>query len=121
MLRMGEVVRIVELAERMIRLRGLVPHKDIKIESIGIRPGEKLHEELRSESEHEIPTIHPHIVELTHGKNGFTPDSLFDTLTRLTEQGLDANKTAIDQLAEIIGSYEHLHGLTQDNSIEVAG
>ncbi len=40
---MGEVVKIVELAERMIRLRGLRPYKDVEIRFTGMRPGEKLH------------------------------------------------------------------------------
>ena len=45
-LEMGEPVRIMELAEQMIRLSGLEPERDIAIEVVGRRPGEKLHEEL---------------------------------------------------------------------------
>ncbi len=48
LLHMGEVVHIAELAQRMIRMRGLRPHVDIKIVSMGIRPGESLHEELQT-------------------------------------------------------------------------
>src|SRR5690606_36964236 len=50
-LNMGETVLIRELAQRMIRLRGLRPDKDIAIEYTGMRPGEKLHEELYDEAE----------------------------------------------------------------------
>jgi len=48
---MGQPVRIVDLAERIIRLSGLVPGRDIKIEFTGIRPGERLHEILFAQQE----------------------------------------------------------------------
>lgn len=48
---MGKSVKIKRLAENMIRLYGLEPHKDIKIEVVGLRPGEKLYEELLMEEE----------------------------------------------------------------------
>lgn len=56
---MGEQLRIVDLARQMIRLAGLVPDKDIKIEFIGLRPGEKLSEALVEETEQVEPTAHP--------------------------------------------------------------
>jgi FlaA1/EpsC-like NDP-sugar epimerase len=60
-LHMGEPVRILELAESLISLSGMKPYEDIKIEEIGIRPGEKLNEELTFESETALPTSHPKI------------------------------------------------------------
>lgn len=69
MLRMGEVVRIADLAEKMIRMRGLRPDKDIRIEEIGIRPGEKMHEELHEDHEKEMTTVHPGIVRLAFENN----------------------------------------------------
>jgi FlaA1/EpsC-like NDP-sugar epimerase len=102
MLRMGEVVRIVDLAERMIRLRGLVPYKDIAIKNVGLRPGEKLHEELRSDDEEEILTLHPHIVELVRSKNGLQPESFSQRLSQLCHKGLDPGHSPLDQLREII-------------------
>lgn len=56
MLDMGEPVRIVDLAEQLIRLSGLQPHRDVQIVFTGLRPGEKMHEELTNGAEHSIPT-----------------------------------------------------------------
>ena len=61
MLDMGEPVLIHDLAERMIRLSGRKPGTDIEIRITGIRPGEKLVEELRALNEAEAPTRHPSI------------------------------------------------------------
>jgi FlaA1/EpsC-like NDP-sugar epimerase len=58
---MGEPVRIMDLATNMIGLAGLVPHEDIEIRISGLRPGEKLFEELRIEGEHMSPTYHEKI------------------------------------------------------------
>lgn len=58
---MGEQVRIEELAERLIRLRGLRPRIDVPIVYTGIRPGEKLHEELTDDGERKEATGHPSI------------------------------------------------------------
>ena len=56
---MGKPVRIYDLAEKMIRLKGLTPGKDIQIIETGLRPGEKLYEELLANDENTIPTHHP--------------------------------------------------------------
>lgn len=58
---MGDPVKIVDLATNMIRLAGLSPDKDIKIVFTGLRPGEKLYEELLLVEEQIIPTYHPKI------------------------------------------------------------
>ena len=58
---MGEPVKIVDLAKRMIELSGLRPNTDIEIKYIGLRPGEKLYEELLYNKEASIPTTHPKI------------------------------------------------------------
>jgi FlaA1/EpsC-like NDP-sugar epimerase len=59
---MGKPVRIVDLAHNMIRLSGKEPGRDISIEFIGVRPGEKLHEDLWGEDEESVPTVHPKIL-----------------------------------------------------------
>jgi len=58
---MGSPVKIVDLAKRMIELAGFVPDKDIKIEFIGLRPGEKLFEELLNDKETSVSTKHDKI------------------------------------------------------------
>lgn len=58
---MGEAVKIRFLAERMIKLSGLEPDKDIEIKYTGLRPGEKLMEELLTKKENTLPTYHEKI------------------------------------------------------------
>jgi FlaA1/EpsC-like NDP-sugar epimerase len=65
-LEMGEPVRIVDLAEAMIRLSGFEPERDIAIEFIGARPGEKFHEDLFNPHERPHPTPAQRIVRAEH-------------------------------------------------------
>jgi FlaA1/EpsC-like NDP-sugar epimerase len=83
-LRMGEVVRIVELAERMIRMRGLRPYIDIGIEFTGMRPGEKMHEALFNDHEKPLETLHPHIVKIEDWGNGFDLSLFLEGLGKLS-------------------------------------
>ena len=62
---MGEPVRIIDLAMQMIRLSGKEPERDIDIDVVGARPGEKLHEELWGEGETAVATSHPKIMRVS--------------------------------------------------------
>lgn len=59
---MGDRVKIVDLAKKMVQLSGLQEGKDIEIAFTGLRPGEKLYEELLNDSENTLPTHHPKIM-----------------------------------------------------------
>jgi FlaA1/EpsC-like NDP-sugar epimerase len=59
---MGKPVRILDLAKKMIKLAGFIPDKEIKIEVVGLRPGEKLYEELLNDASKTLPTYHDKIM-----------------------------------------------------------
>jgi FlaA1/EpsC-like NDP-sugar epimerase len=72
MLDIGEEIRIVDLAEKMIRMRGLTPGEDVPIVYTGPRQGEKLHEDLLARDEEREPTHHPKVLHI----RSRAPDSL---------------------------------------------
>jgi FlaA1/EpsC-like NDP-sugar epimerase len=85
---MGDPVSIVDLAENMIRLSGKVPEKDIAIEFIGVRPGEKMHEELIGEGETATPTANAKISRVTRpGVDAAWLEEKIGVLERLVEDG----------------------------------
>ncbi|HBF88321.1 MAG TPA: polysaccharide biosynthesis protein [Bacteroidales bacterium] len=82
---MGKLVKIVDLAKKMIKLYGLTIGKDIQLKYTGLRPGEKLYEELWNDSENNIPTHHNKIMiaqvaEYEYEQLSVKIQSLFETL-----------------------------------------
>ncbi len=77
---MGKPIRIMELAEKMIRQAGFIPHKDIRIDIIGLRPGEKLYEELLIDATNQTRTQNEKIFIDTKKEIDFDPRQ-FDWLT----------------------------------------
>ena len=85
---MGEPVRILDLARNMIRLSGKEPDRDVAIDFIGARAGEKLHEELWGEGETVGETSHPKIRRATRPPiNAAWLDDELAVLERLVEEG----------------------------------
>ena len=83
-LKMGSPVKIVELAHDLIKLLGHEPEKDIKIKYTGLRPGEKLYEELITEGEGIVPTKHGKIMVLRgDGKPKQEIDQLLRRLAKM--------------------------------------
>jgi len=82
---MGKSVKIIDLAEKMIKLSGYIPYEDIDIKFTGLRPGEKLYEELLNDLENTLPTHHEKIMIAKVRENDYTQvlqqfDKLFELL-----------------------------------------
>jgi FlaA1/EpsC-like NDP-sugar epimerase len=101
-LNMGEPVRILDLAEDLIRLSGLEPHRDIEIAYTGIRPGEKLTEELWDEGTPLVPTLHPDISRLEDNASPLNSNLIqsIEHLSRLSHS--DDTEAIVNLLDEII-------------------
>lgn len=80
---MGEPVKILDLAKKMIKLSGLTLGKDIQINFTGLRPGEKLYEELLNNTENTIPTYHPKI--MIAKVPDLIPENVIPKINRLIE------------------------------------
>lgn len=103
-LNMGTPVRIVDMAEDLIKLAGLEPNKDINIDFIGLRPGEKLYEELITEGEGIVATYHEKIMVLKG--EGVALGPLDEHIEKLIEAANTFESERIRQhLKEIVPEY----------------
>jgi FlaA1/EpsC-like NDP-sugar epimerase len=111
LLDMGNPVRIVDLARKMIALAGLVPDEDIEIRTVGVRPGEKLFEELSRDGENVVPTSHAKI-RIFKGRQEELGELLpwVSELERLLRQRDAEAVTA--HLSSLVPEYQPLGGVT---------
>ncbi len=113
MLDMGEPVRILELAERMIRLSGRNVGTDVSIRITGVRPGEKLTEELSAPDELTFPTPHPSVLALHPPL--LEPTVMTRAIERLAELARDRDDAwARRAILEVARSKASLTLLTDD-------
>ncbi len=107
-LRMGEPIKIIEIAKDLIALHGLKAGVDVEIDIVGLRPGEKLHEDLVVPGEETISTDHHHII-CSHGilPDGMNIDSALEELEKLADAGDDEGiKKCLDRLIPDAGLME---------------
>jgi FlaA1/EpsC-like NDP-sugar epimerase len=101
---MGEPVQIVDLAADMIRLSGLRLGEDIEIEFTGIRPGEKLFEELYSHGEQHLQTQHPKI--MVAAQEAIDVDTVVATVERLAAIAEEPFSTIAAELGKLIPEFQ---------------
>ena len=100
---MGEPVRIYDLAKNLIKMKGYVPNKDIKIEIVGLRPGEKLYEELLMDEEGLTKTDN----QLIYIGQPITIDESFtDSLFKLINASQNNNDNIKKLTTEVCNTYK---------------
>ena len=100
LLDMGNPVRIYDLAVKMIKLSGMVPEKDIPIKIIGLRPGEKLYEELLIDKDRSNSTAHPKIFSGCEPMIPWT--TLESQLNNLLNEAKNKNSAAVIKQLKIL-------------------
>lgn len=107
---MGKPVKITDMACRMIKLAGLQPDKDIEIVYTGLRPGEKLYEELLYNEENSTPTLNPKIFKGISLKQDY--DKIKPALQQLVEVAqTDNKKETVYQLKQIVPEFKSMNSV----------
>ena len=102
---MGASVKIVDLAKKMVRLSGLTLGKDIQIKYIGLRPGEKLYEELLNKEENTIPTHHPLILAAKEREYNLE-EATKEIVSLINMPGKSNNLDIVRKMKKIVPEYK---------------
>jgi FlaA1/EpsC-like NDP-sugar epimerase len=107
---MGEPVKIKDLAISMIRLSGLVENQDIQIEYSGLRPGEKLYEELLTNNEN-LKTSHNELIYIAQ-KESFPKGKMLeiDQLIKEAQEG-KSNEILVQQMKNIVPEFKSMNSI----------
>lgn len=115
---MGKPVKIIDLAKKMIRLAGFTPGKDIQIKIVGLRPGEKLYEELLNDSAKNLATHHEKITVAEEVCDEFeVVSSQVDTLIAISKTGNNDKIVAI--MKEMIPEFKSMNSVFETLDIEI--
>jgi FlaA1/EpsC-like NDP-sugar epimerase len=107
---MGKPVKIIDLARKMIKLAGFIPEKDINIQIVGLRPGEKLYEELLNDTSKSIPTHHAKIMIAQEIQEEFeTLHADINELIRLAD--LFSNDNIVSQMKKIVPEFKSMNSV----------
>jgi FlaA1/EpsC-like NDP-sugar epimerase len=105
---MGKPVKIIDLAKKMIRLAGFTPDKEIKIEIVGLRPGEKLYEELLNDNSKTLPTHHEKITIAQEEMEDFENISeMIDNLVLISNQF--SNNEIVSKMKIIVPEFKSMN------------
>jgi FlaA1/EpsC-like NDP-sugar epimerase len=106
-LNMGSPVKILDMAEDLIRLHNLTPGKDIDIEITGLRPGEKLYEELLNDEESLLETEHSEISKAICSRKTSIEELEMKIANLFTHLNNDNNDTIRDYLKALVPTYSY--------------
>tara|TARA_R110000868_G_scaffold118059_1_gene313266 strand:- start:203 stop:2059 length:1857 start_codon:yes stop_codon:yes gene_type:complete len=105
---MGKPVKIIDLAKKMIKLAGFIPDKDIMIKVVGLRPGEKLYEELLNDTSKTIPTHHNKIMIAEEIQDEY--ETLHTDIEDLIQiANLFENEAIVSKMKEIVPEFKSMN------------
>jgi FlaA1/EpsC-like NDP-sugar epimerase len=114
---MGKPVKIIDLAKKMIRLAGFVPDKDISITIIGLRPGEKLYEELLNDTSKTLATHHSKIMIAEEVYEEF--EDLCASIADLQlDLGVLSNDTIVSKMKKIVPEFNSMNSVFEKLDIK---